>query len=137
MLVGTDIDGVLCKELSKWQRSIVSRFPYKFLFYLFRYFKKAKVKNIHFDFVITGRPECDRKWTEKWLAKNHITYLKLYMAANPSIKDYRVKTAWVLSLGITDFIEDNVYTRFKLKRLKTVTVHNSISEFIKYRKENR
>lgn len=131
--VGTDIDGILCSELSKWQRFLTLNFPYKFLFFLFRFYKRAKIKNVYIDFIITGRPECDRRWTEKWLSKNGITYNKLYMAPTPSTKDYNVKTYWINSLGITDFVEDNVYTRFKLKEKTEATIHSNIKDIFKIR----
>ena len=73
-LVGSDLDGVLA--VNHLDRANYS--PFK----IHQYYAKCALGPLcraHMDYIITGRKECFRKVTEKWLHEHNVHYGQLIM----------------------------------------------------------
>jgi len=106
-LVGSDFDGVLA--VNHLDRANYS--PFK----MHQYYAKCVLGPLcraHMDYIITGRKECFRKVTEKWLHEHNVHYGQLIMLPigakepNKTLLEYKVKK--IVDLGINVFFEDDI-----------------------------
>ena len=68
--------------------------------------------------IVTGRPECDRQTTERWLARHCIPHTALYMSNTFStIKAITHKAKTIDDLGITLFVESDEHQAELIQRL--------------------
>ena len=108
MIVGTDIDGVLCRNLNTSIDNFFGRLFGSFYYQTYHKICHCKLHNAYFDYVITARPEEDRKLTESWLKRNGIKYKELIIVNTHNIQEAAIlKAKWVKKLKIEVFYEDS------------------------------
>jgi uncharacterized HAD superfamily protein len=106
MIIGTDLDGVLC-----WNPEDIAEYrPWR----LYQYYKESiptKYASKKFDFIVTGRRTHFRKITLQWLAATGVVYDSLRMfpnkfpKTNKSLSEF--KAYWINFLDVDIFYEDD------------------------------
>ena len=107
MILGSDMDGVLC-----WNSLDKALFrPYK----LHEYYAKCSATGYaerFWMYIITGRKEHFRRVTERWLSDNGVEYGSLIMLPNGTKKTNkslaRYKADKINQLGIEIYYEDDL-----------------------------
>lgn len=104
--IGYDLDGVICKE--PFYLSILFSINAK-LGVLARNYQKILYKPLKIGYIITGRPECDRTITERWLKKFSIDCKLLLMNPVLNIDEViKFKAFSINRLNIDTFIESEL-----------------------------
>lgn len=105
-MIGYDLDGVICKE-PRYLPLLFRVSPKIGVF--FRSIQPLLYFPIYPGVIVTGRPECDREITKKWLWSNQISYTELFMAKHPSYEEtIKLKSETINRLRLSKFIESEL-----------------------------
>ncbi len=118
MRIGYDLDGVICEE-PKWLDWLF-RLNVKLAVFIRDRFSKVKYYPVEKEYtIITGRPEEDRKSTERWLNRNRLSGYTLYMSDREctTIQSILFKSEIINNLSIEKYIESDDYTVRVLSKL--------------------
>lgn len=106
-MVAYDMDGVIAPALS-WLKWIYKTIP-KLAVWI-RHFYKPKMRPIEpYYFIITNRPEKDRRQTERWLYKHNIQPIEVIYSKGKNYPpfDPEHKAYYINKLRVTKFYEDH------------------------------